>query len=195
MVGLPSLEVYTSNITEENNKFEIYRDKFDEFSFKNIEDEPEENLSISDLTPYHLQHENRGPRIIEAFKKVGLEKSNTDGNIIQLKGYARSPIRHFESYPRMVVGLDGDDIQLTLKQNNSNFVTYEFSPGIYTVEDISKVVYTMGGHEGTLKFEFDDISMKTKLFLTPFGSTFGPLRFDENSFSKYFIRFYTVLGL
>ena len=33
-----------------------------------------------------------------------------------LKGYARSPIRDFESYLRIVIGLDEDDIQLFSKQ-------------------------------------------------------------------------------
>ena len=40
----------------------------------------------------------------------------------------------------------------------------------------------MGDHEGILKVEYDDISMKTKLHLTRFASTFGTLRFDERSF-------------
>ena len=139
MVGLPSLEVYYSNITEENNKFDDYTDKFDEFSFKNIKDKPEENLSISDITPYHLQHEKVGPRIIEAYKKLGLEKSNTDGNIIHLMGYARSPNRHFESYLRMVVGLDEDDIQLTLKQYKSNFVIMNYHLGFTQLKIFQKL--------------------------------------------------------
>ena len=98
-------------------------------------------------------------------------------------GYARSPFRDFESYLRIVVGLDEEDIQLILKQYNSNFVTYELSAGNYTIKDISEVVYTMGDHEGTLKIEYDDISMKTKLILTRFGGTFGTLRFDQKSFN------------
>ena len=84
-------------------------------------------------------------------------------------GYARSPFRGFESYLRIVVGLDEDDIHLTLKQYNSKIVTYEVSPGIYSVEDISKAVYKTGDHERTLQIEFDDITMKTKLILTRFG--------------------------
>ena len=35
--------------------------------------------------------------------------------------YARSPFRDFESFLRIVVGLDGDDTQLILEQNISNF--------------------------------------------------------------------------
>ena len=56
MIGLTSLEVYNSifNITEENNKFELYSDVFEEFFFTEIKDELEEILNISNITPYHL---------------------------------------------------------------------------------------------------------------------------------------------
>ena len=97
-------------------------------------------------------------------------------------GYARSPSRDFESYLRIVARLDEDDIQLTLKQNKSVFVTYKIKPGIYSIKDISEAVYTMGDHEGTLKFEHDDFTMKTKQILTRFGGIFGTLRLDEKSF-------------
>ena len=61
MIGLITLEVYNSvfNTTEENNKFELYTDSFDEFSFEELKDEVEEILNISDITPYHLQHEKK----------------------------------------------------------------------------------------------------------------------------------------
>ena len=68
-----------------------------------------------------------------------------------------------------------------MKKCNSNYVTYEISPGICSIKDISKAVYTLGDHEGTLKIEYDDITMKTKLILKRFGGTFGTLRFDEKS--------------
>ena len=185
-----NLKVYNSffNITEQKNKFDLYTDTFDEFSFTESKNELEEVLSISDITPYHLQQEIIGPRIIQAYKEIRSEKPSTDGDFILLMGYARSPVRDFESYLRIVFGLDGDDIQLTLKQNISNFVTCELSPGVYTIKDFSKADCTMGDHEGTLKVEYDDISMKTKLVLTPFVSTFGTLKFDEKSF------FNTLLG-
>ena len=60
MLGLTSLELYNSSIvnkTEENNKFELYTDTFDEFWFGEVKDELEEIFSISDITPSHLQHE------------------------------------------------------------------------------------------------------------------------------------------
>ena len=149
---LISLEVNISAFTirEENNKFELYTDTLDEFSFNEIKDELEEILIFSDITPQHLEHEKIGPRFIEVYKKLGLKKSSTDGYIILLMGYARSPFRDFESYLRYIVGLYGDDIKLILKQYNSHFFTYELSPGIYTLRDFSQAVYTMGDHEGSI---------------------------------------------
>ena len=76
-----------------------------------------------------------------------------------------------------------------LKQNNSNVVTDEIFPGIYSIEDNSETVYTMGGHEGTLQIEYDDVSMKAKLILTRFESNFGTLRIDEKSFFNIFFIF------
>ena len=78
-----------------------------------------------------------------------MEKSSTDGYIIFLMGYARSPFRYFESYLRIVVGLKEDDNQLILKQRISIIVPYDIVPGIYSSKDISEAVYTMGNHEGT----------------------------------------------
>ena len=94
-----------------------------------------------------------------------------------------------KSYLRIIVGLDEDDFQMILKQYNSNFVIYEILPGIYSIEVTSKVVYTMCDHRGALQIEYDDISMKTKILLNRFGSTFGTLRFDETSFLKTLLGF------
>ena len=102
--------------------------------------------------------------------------------------YARSPFRDFESFLRMTGDLDEDDIQLILKQYNSNFVTYELDTGNYTIEDLQKAVYPLGDLGGTLQIEYYDSNKKVKLILTPFGDTLGTLRFDEKSF------FYTLLG-
>ena len=110
-----------------NIKFELCTDIFNEFSFEELKDEVEQILNISDIITYHLQHENIGPRIVEACKKLRLQKSSTDGYIILLMGYAWSAFRDSETYLRIVVGLDEDDIQLNLKQYISIFVTYELS--------------------------------------------------------------------
>ena len=190
MLGLIDLEVYHSifNITKENNKFELYTDTFDEVSFEELKDEVEEILNISNITEDHLEDETLAPRIAETYWKLRSDKSKHDGYTILLMGYARSQFRDFESYLRIIVGLEEDDIQLILKQYNEKFVTYELDPGNYTIEDIQKAVYPLGDHEGTLQIEYDDLNKKVKLILTRFSETFGTLRFDEKSF------FHTLLG-
>ena len=81
MLGLIDLEIYNSifNITKQNNKFEIYTDVYDEFSFTELKDELEEILKISNITDNDLQDETIAPRIFEEYKKLRLEKTNTDG--------------------------------------------------------------------------------------------------------------------
>ena len=187
MIGLTDLEVYNSifNITKENNKFELYIDSFDEFfSYTELKDEIAEFLNISAITPYHLQHETIAPLIIKTFKELKLEKTSTDGYYLLLTSYFGSPFRDFESYLRIVVGLEKDDIKLILTQYNSNFVTYEITPGIYTFKDISEAIYKIAGERGSLKIIYDDVSMKTKLIFDYFAS----LRFNKKSF------FHTLLG-
>ena len=134
-----------------------------------MNDELEEFLSISDITQYLIQHE-KSTFIFETYKKLRLEKLSTDGYIILLMGYKRSILRVFESHLRIVVRLDEEGIQLILKQYNSNFLTYELSPGFYSIKDFSDNVYKMGDHKGTLIIEYDDISMKKKLVSTRFGA-------------------------
>ena len=184
MLGLTGLEVYISffKITTENTKFELYTDTFDEFSFEELKDELEEILDISNITYDHLEDETIALRIIQTYWDLRSKKPSTDGYIILLMGYATSLFRDFESYLTSVVGLDEDDIQLIVKQYNAHFVTYELDPANYTIEDLQEAVYPLGDHEGTLQIEYDDLNKKTKPTLTRFGSTFGTLRFDENSF-------------
>ena len=194
MLGLIDLEVYNSifNITEKNNKFDLYRDTSTKFGFLELKDELEEILNIPHITNEHLNDEIIGPRIIDEFIKLSTEKKNTDGYMILLLGYAKSKFRDFESYLRIVVGLDEEDIQLILKQYNSDFVTYELTPGIYTIQDISDTIYTFSGHSEIIEIEYDDITMKTKIILKYKGGQkrfgLGTLRFDEKSF------FHTLLG-
>ena len=135
MLGLIDLEVYKSifNITKENNKFELYTDTFDEFSFEQLKDEVGEILNIPEITDDHLEDDILAPRIAETYRKIRSDKSSHDDYIILLMGYARSLFRDFESYLRIVVGLEEDDIQLILKQYNEKFFTYELDPGNYTI--------------------------------------------------------------
>ena len=97
--------------------FELYTDTFLELPVVELKDELEEILKKSDITTKHLRYDIIGPRIIKAYEKLGSGKSSTDVYFILLKGYARSPVRDFESYLRIIVGLDEDDIQLILKQH------------------------------------------------------------------------------
>ena len=112
--------------------------------------------------------------------------------MILLLGYTRSLFRDFESFLRFVVGLPEEDIQLILKEYNSHFITYELTPGLYSIQDISDTIHTFIGHMETIQIEYDDISMKTKIILKYIGGlerfVLGTLRFDERSF------FHTLLG-
>ena len=131
MIGLVDLEGHISlyNITKEINKFDLYTDTFDEFSFEELKDELDEILKIPNNTDDLLEDETLGPRIIKSYWELRSEKPSTDGYIILSMGYARSPFRDFESYLRIVIGLHEDDIQMILEQYNANFVTYEIDTG------------------------------------------------------------------
>ena len=194
MLGLVDLEVYNSifNITEENKKFEIYRDVPTKFRFLDLKDELEEILGIPQITREHLLDDETASRIIDEYHKLLQEKKSTDGYTILLLNYSRSQFRDFESYLRIRVGLNEEDIHLTLKEYNSHFITYELSPGIYTIQDVSDAVQTFSGHSDIIEIEYDDISMKTKIILKykDFRENFGlgTLRFDKKSF------FHTLLG-
>ena len=112
MIALTSLDVYNCNfnLTEESNKFELYRDSSNKFGFLEIRDELEEILKISHITQEHLEEEIIGLRIFDEFIKLSTEKRIRDSYMIILLGYARSQLRDFESYLRIVVGLDEEDI-------------------------------------------------------------------------------------
>ena len=194
MLGLTDLEVYNSifNITEKNNKFEIYRDISNKFGFLELKDKLEEILNIPHITTKHLDDEILGPRIINEYIKLSIEEKNRDGYMILLVGYSASPFRDFESYLRLVVGLDEVDIRLILKEYNSHFITYELTPGIYTIQDISDAIKTFSGHQETIQLEYDDISMRATIVLKIKNEknmfALGTLGFDKQSF------FHTLLG-
>ena len=99
-----------------------------------------------------------------------------------------------------MIGLDEEDIQLILKEYNSHFITYELTPGIYTIQETSDVIQTFSGHEETIQLEYDDISMRTT-FVLKFKNekmkfALGTLRFDKQSFFHTLLGFSpTILGL
>ena len=79
-LGLIDLEVYNSifNITKENNKFELYTDTFDEYSFEELRDEVEGILNIPEITDNHLEDETLAPRIAETYWKLRNHKTSHD---------------------------------------------------------------------------------------------------------------------
>ena len=114
--------------------------------------------------------------------------------MLLLLDYGRSLFRDFESYFRIVVGLDEEVIQLILKEYNSHFITYELTPGIYTIQDISDAIQTFSGQKEIIEIEYDDNSMKTKIILKFKNNekglfALGTLRFDDRSFFDTFLGF------
>ena len=108
MIGVLNLQVYNSifNITEQNNKSELYTDFFNEFSFVELKDELGKIFDIEDVTPKNRTDEKTGPPIIKFYKKLRSEKSSTGAYLVLLTTYARSSFRNFKNYPRIVDGLD-----------------------------------------------------------------------------------------
>ena len=141
MIGLTILEVYNSifNITEENNKFELYKftdSKIGGISCEKVGDENEKDLGITDITATDLQDCIIGPIIIQEYRKQISKRMNNDKYLSILAVYNRTIFRDFESFLRTAVDLVEDDIRLVLDEYNSSFITYELEPGIYTFKDL-----------------------------------------------------------
>ena len=195
MIGLTDLEVYSSifNITEENNKFEIYKfpeDKIGGISYIKVRDDNERDLDILDITAADLQDDIIAPIIIEEYKKQVTERMQDDGYMNILSGFPRSVIQDFESYLRTEVDLNEDDIKLVLDEYNSSFLTYKLEPGIYSYKNISEAVFYILQSEypqsnSEILIRHDDITRKTKLIV---NSGKIAIRFDEKSV------FSTILG-
>ena len=195
MLGLIDLEVYNSifNITEKNNKFEIYKipdAKAGGVTYEKVRDEIEKDLDIEDITAADLQDDIIAPIIIEEYKKQVTKRMKDDKYMFILNLYVNSVFQDLESYLRTEVDLVEDDIKLVLDEYNSSFITYELEPGIYTFKDISEALLRIlqpeyeGYHNG-IDIEFDNITMKTKLVVR---AGIIAIRFDEKSF------FSNVLG-
>ena len=101
-----------------------------------------------------------------------------------------SVFQDFENFLRTQVDLVEDDIKLVLDEYNSSFITYGLQPGIYTFKDTSETLFNIlqsehTGPNNVIDFEYDDITMKTKL-VVKFGII--AISLDEKSF------FSTILG-
>ena len=189
MIGLTDLEVYSSifNITEENNKFELYKfpdEKAGGISYTRVRDEIKKDLDISDITATDLQDDIIGPINIEEYKEQVIKGMKDEQYMIILSTYTRSVFQGFESFLRTQIDLVEDDIKLVLDEYNSNFITHEIPPGIYTFKDISEVLINFlqsenKGENNKICIEYDDITMKTKLIV---GVGIIAVKFDEQSF-------------
>ena len=195
MIGLTDLEVYNSifNITEENNKFELYKfpdEKAGGISYTKVRDEIERDLAIEDITAQDLQDEIIAPININEYNEQVTKRMNDDGYMDILARCTSSVFQDFESYLRTEVDLVEDDIKLVLDEYNSNFITYELEPGIYTFKDISEALFNIlqpdcPGDCNVIVIEYDDINKKTRLVVQ---SGIIAIRFDEKSF------FSTIFG-
>ena len=195
MIGLVDLEVYNSifNITEQNNKFELYKfpdEKAGGVTYEKVRDEIEKDLDIEDFTATDLQDDIIGPIVIDEYREQVPKRMKIDKYMEILAGYTRSVFQDFESYLRTEVDLVEDDVKLVLDEYNSSFVTHELDPGIHTFKDISEALFNIlqseyPGPSNVIDIKHDDITMKTKMVVK---SGIIAIRFDEKSF------FNTILG-
>ena len=129
MIGLTDLKVYNSifNITEENNKFEVYKipdEKAGGVSYAKVEDEIERDLDISDITDPDLQDDIIAPIIIKEDREQ-VTKRMKDGQYKNfLSIHTGSVFQDFESFLRTQIDLVEDDIKLVLDEYKSNLITY-----------------------------------------------------------------------
>ena len=135
MIGLTDLEVYNSifNITEDNNKFKLYKfpdEKAGGVTYEKVRDEIEKNLDIEDITAADLQDDIIGPIIIEEYREQVEKRMNDEQYMNILAIYTSSVFQDFESFLRTQIDLVESDVKLVLEEYNSNFVTYKLEPGI-----------------------------------------------------------------
>ena len=194
-LGLTDLEVYNSffNITEENNKLQIYKfpeDKIGGVSYEKVRGEIEKELDISDITATDLEDDIIAPIIIKEYKEQVTKRMNDGQYMNILSIYTRSVFQDFESSLRTQIDLVEDDFKIVLDEYNSNFVTYELEPSIYNYRDISEALFynlqsEYPSSDSEIFIRLDDITGKTKLVVR---DSIIAIRFDEKSF------FSTILG-
>ena len=195
MIGLTNLEVYNSifNITEENNKFELYKfpdEKRGGISYTKVRGDIKKDLGFVDITAADLQDDIIAPIIIKEYNEQVTKRMNDEQYMNILAIFTSSVFQDFESFLRTQFDLVEDDIKLVLDEYNSSFITCELDPGIYTFKDISEAFFNIlqsdcPGDCNVIVIEYDDIKMKTKLDVK---AGIIAIRFDEKSF------FSTILG-
>ena len=103
MIGLVDLEVYNSifNITEENNKFKLYKfpdEKAGGITYTKIRDEIEKDLDISDITATDLQDDIIGPIINGEYNEQVTKRMKVEQYMNILAIYNSSVFQDFESF-------------------------------------------------------------------------------------------------
>ena len=170
MIGLVDLEVYNSifNITEENNKFELYKfpdEKAGGVTYEKVRDEIEKDLDISDITATDLQDDIIAPIIIEEYKEQVTKRMKDEQYLNILAIYNSSVFQDFESFLRTQIDLIEDDVKLVLDEYNSSFITYELEPCIYSYKEISEALFSILQSEypqsdSEILIRLDDITKK-----------------------------------
>ena len=105
MIGLTDLEVYNSifNITEKNNKFELYKfpdENAGGISYEKVRDEIERDLEISDITATDIQEDIIAPIIIEEYKEQVTKRMKGEKNMNILSIFTSSVFQDFENFLR-----------------------------------------------------------------------------------------------
>ena len=181
------------NITEENNKFELYKfpdEKAGGVTYEKVRCEIERDLDISDITATDLQDDLIRPIIIEEYKKQVTKRLKDEQYLNKLSIYTSSVFQDFESFVTRQIDLIEDDVKLVLDEYNSSFFTYESEPGIFSYREISEALFKIlqleyPSSDSDILIRLDALSRKTKLVV---NSGTIAIRFDEKSF------FSTILG-
>ena len=195
MIGLTDLEVYNSiyNITEENNKFQLYKfpdEKAGGISYIKVRDEIEKDLDIEDITATDLQDDINAPIIFEEYKEQVSKRMKDEQYMNILAIYISSVFQDFKSFLRTQNDLVENDVKLVLDEYNSSFITNELETGIYSYRDLSEALFHIlqseyPSSDSEILIRLYDITRKTKLVV---NSGIIAIRFDEKSF------FSTILG-
>ena len=92
---------------------------------------------MSDITATDLQDDIIGPNIIEEYREQVRKRMKEEHHMTILSIYICSVIQDFESFLRTQSDLIEDDNKLVSDKYNSNFITYETTPALYTLKDMS----------------------------------------------------------
>ena len=147
-------------------------------------------MGIKDIAATDLEDDIIGPIIIEEYKEQVRKRMNDEQYMNLSANYTSSVFQDFESFLRTQIDLVEDDIKLVLDEYNSNFITYELEPVIYSYRDIAEAVFYILQSDypqsnSEIVIRLDDITRKTKLVVR---SRIIAITFNEKSF------FSTILG-